>query len=123
MSYSNGIQITYNWDEGNDPTNGSPSNRLLLGPPGMTGRVVAFGYGTTFNSTSQTHTFEIRNLATPSIIYATLLVAHPHVVGDVDNYFTINPDNPRIPADEGIELTGSAAGTGDGTISITVEWS
>ena len=127
MSYSNGIQMTYQVLASNIVSSAGQAGNFA-GPAGMTGRLVAISAVVTTGVTVAAASVTLRDQGATET-YGTLAVP-VSAAGDVNNVLTIDDtadtptDNNRIPADTSLELNGDGAATaGACDFYVTIEWS
>lgn len=127
MSYSNGVQITYQVLASAIVSSAGQAGNFS-GPAGMTGRLVSMTSVVTTGVTVAAASVELRDQGATET-YGTLAVA-VSAAGDVNNALTIDDasdsptDNNRIPADTSLELNGDGAATaGACDFYVTIEWS
>lgn len=127
MSYSNGIQITYQVLASNIVSSAGQAGNFS-GPAGLEGRLVSLTSVVTTGVTVAAASVTLRDQGATET-YGTLAVPISSA-GDVNNTLTIDDvddsptDNNRIPADTSLELDGDGAATaGACDFYVTIEWS
>lgn len=124
MSYSDGIQVTYKFAAFAGFSASGQSSEKIIGPAGLTGRVVAMAGVLTTANTGAIGNATLRNVAATET-YA-LLPCPIASIEDPMSAVVIDAvgDDTRIPADTVLELDGDGAGTtGAGDVYLTIEWS